>query len=460
MQLNNLIVSISLAVSTVSAFNLFGGPTKSELAIVHGGNMSAIYAASYLAPFASDDAEEASYELIDDHEDLIEDRHGSVVSLRKRGDDCQKYHKVVRGDNCWLLGLKYNVNMSSIYEWNDHINSKCTNLYPGKSYCVSKGSDSSVLEKACVDTYFVKDADTCITVAKQHNITLDQFYDMNPSVNRGSCDNLLTGGNYCIKEQPQLTLNNKVVANKAAKKKTSAISTKVSRSTKHYKSHTKKRTSRRTSATTTSTKKTASIKKKYVKKTTLKKTSTKKSTTTTKKTTTKKTTTKKPTTTTTTTKKSITTTTKKPTTTTTTTTKKPTTTTTTTTKTTTTSTKTTTTSKEPQASSSSDKRKLLQKNSALTYYWIAHPDDGDHGGKDVTVKTCDGKALGTVPSEYADALVMEGTGVLGNKIVNLGGCSCSNYKCFMEVDKKEDPYGLTCKSTLYKIKDILLTLLL
>lgn len=93
MQLNNLIVSISLAVSTVSAFNLFGGPTKSELAIVHGGNMSAIYAASYLAPFASDDAEEASYELIDDHEDLIEDRHGSVVSLRKRGDDCQKYHK-------------------------------------------------------------------------------------------------------------------------------------------------------------------------------------------------------------------------------------------------------------------------------------------------------------------------------------------------------------------------------
>lgn len=79
----------------------------------------------------------------------------------------------------------------------------------------------------------------------------------------------------------------------------------------------------------------------------------------------------------------------------------------------------------------------------MTYYWIAHPDDYDHGGKSVTVKTCDGDSLGTVSEKYADALVMEGTGVVGNKVINLGGCSCSDYKCFMEVDKKEDPYGLT-----------------
>jgi hypothetical protein len=40
---------------------------------------------------------------------------------------------------------------------------------------------------------------------------------------------------------------------------------------------------------------------------------------------------------------------------------------------------------------------------------------------------------------------MEGTGVIGSKIVNLGGCSCSGYKCFEIIDKKSDPYGLTCK---------------
>lgn len=37
-------------------------------------------------------------------------------------------------------------------EWNEQINSKCTNLYPGKSYCVRKDGVST-LEKACVQTH-------------------------------------------------------------------------------------------------------------------------------------------------------------------------------------------------------------------------------------------------------------------------------------------------------------------
>lgn len=92
MHINSIIVSISLAASTVSAFNLLG--LKSEIAIVHG-NLTTVnnFAASYLAPFATDDASEVPYELIDDHEDLVQDRKGSIVSLRKRGDDCEKYHK-------------------------------------------------------------------------------------------------------------------------------------------------------------------------------------------------------------------------------------------------------------------------------------------------------------------------------------------------------------------------------
>lgn len=92
MHLNSLIVSISLAASTVSALNFLS--LKNDIAIVHG-NLTGInnFAASYLAPFAADDAVETPYELIDDHEDLIEDRHGSIVSLRKRGDDCLNYHK-------------------------------------------------------------------------------------------------------------------------------------------------------------------------------------------------------------------------------------------------------------------------------------------------------------------------------------------------------------------------------
>lgn len=211
---------------------------------------------------------------------------------------------------------------------------------------------------------------------------------MNHSVHRGSCDNLLTGAHYCVKlgeERPVTIATTSIdIKNKVAKKTTtSRRHTKSSRTTKRVKTTTRKRTTKKSTTTTTTT------------------------------TTTSTTTTTKPTTTTTTT--------------------------------------TTTTSAKPkpteasEASSSSDKRKLLQKNSALTYYWIAHPDDYDSDGKSIDVKTCDGKSLGTVPQSYADALVMEGTGIIGNKVINLGGCTCHDYKCFMEVDKKEDPYGLTCK---------------
>jgi len=88
----------------------------------------------------------------------------------------------------------------------------------------------------------------------------------------------------------------------------------------------------------------------------------------------------------------------------------------------------------------------LQSKSAFTYYWIAQPGDYS-GGKSVSVKTCSGKTIGSVGENYADALVMEGTGVVGSKIVNLGGCSCSGYKCFELVDKESDPYGLTSFGT-------------
>jgi hypothetical protein len=89
---------------------------------------------------------------------------------------------------------------------------------------------------------------------------------------------------------------------------------------------------------------------------------------------------------------------------------------------------------------------LLQKGSAFTYYWIAHSKDYS-GGKIVEVKTCAGKTIAKVQQSYADALVMEGTGQVGNQVINLGGCSCNGYKCFEILDKGTDPYGLTAYDT-------------
>ncbi|KAL9550201.1 hypothetical protein MBANPS3_004830 [Mucor bainieri] len=408
MQIIQSVLLVAAAASTASAFSF-----RSGIAIVHGNlsmPVNANFAASYLAPFAPEDAVEQPFELIDDHEDLITNRHGNIVSLRKRGDDCQKYHKAISGDNCYTLALKYNVPEESLYEWNDQINSKCTNLYIGKSYCVKKDGET-LLETACIKTYVVQSTDTCISVSKAHGIELESFYKMNPTVNKGSCNNLLTGGSYCVKESAKSVSN--AIVNKAAKKMSSSTTTTTSTTAKtSRKRRGTKKKSRSTRASSTRRTKASQKSKK----------STTKKTTTTTRTTTRTTTTKKPTTTTTTTttRRRTTTTTKRPT--------------------------TTKKEEEPKASSSSEKkdsRKLLQKGSDLTYYWIAHPDDYEHGGKSVTVKTCDGDSLGTVSEKYADALVMEGTGIVGSKVINLGGCSCSDYKCFMEVDKKEDPYGLT-----------------
>ncbi|KAF7730567.1 hypothetical protein EC973_001948 [Apophysomyces ossiformis] len=101
---------------------------------------------------------------------------------------------------------------------------------------------------------------------------------------------------------------------------------------------------------------------------------------------------------------------------------------------------------DSSSSDSKEKRRKIQSGAAFTYYWIAQPNDYK-GGKSVAVKTCSGKTIGTVNEKYADALVMEGTGVVGSKIVNLGSCSCNNYKCFEEVNKKDDPFGLTAYGT-------------
>lgn len=109
--------------------------------------------------------------------------------------------------------------------------------------------------------------------------------------------------------------------------------------------------------------------------------------------------------------------------------------------------KKTTTKKSTSKTTSKEVRKKLQTKSAFTYYWIAQPNDYKETGKSVTVKTCSGASIGSVPEVYANALVLEGTGVVGSKIVNLGGCTCSGYKCFELVNKKSDPYGLTSYGT-------------
>ncbi|CAO3595082.1 unnamed protein product [Absidia cylindrospora] len=278
------------------------------------------YSDYYLAPFGDESVPESDFELVE------RDEHaGSVpepfIQLAKRAE-CAKYHTASGSDNCINLSKKYGIKLDQFYEWNS------------EKYCVAAGSgssdkdsdDSSSSSSGCAKTQKATSSDTCEKLAKSNDISLNTFYDLNPNVHRGSCDNIDNGKSYCVK---------------AGGKSDDDVSGKVSQlgSKVPPKKSNKKRPS------------TSSDKK--------------------------------------------------------------------------------------------EKRTKLQTNTAFTYYWIATPDSYKTGGKKVTIKSCSGESLGKVSEDYGDALVMEGSGLLGSKIVNLGGCSCSNYKCFEEVDKKDDPYGLT-----------------
>lgn len=165
-------------------------------------------------------------------------------------------------------------------------------------------------------------SDNCVNLAKSYGLTLDQFYDLNPSID-SSCSNLNTGSHYCVKANDGTTA-----------------------------------TTTTTTAASTATSK-VSVK-----------------------------------------------------------------------------------SAKKSSKDTTEVRKKLQTGSDFTYYWIAQEDDYDNGSK-VAVKTCSGSTIGHVSEDYADALVMEGTGVVGSKIINLGACDCNGYKCFELVNKHTDPYGLT-----------------
>lgn len=182
-------------------------------------------------------------------------------------------------------------------------------------------------------------SDTCISVAKKYGLSLNEFYNLNSQVHRGSCDNLDTGKYYCV-------------ASGGSNDKSSSKET----SKKDDKKDDDDDVSKKVTNMASKTKKSSKSKSK--------------------------------------------------------------------------------------SSSKSEKRKKLQSKAAFTYYWIAQQSDYK-GGSKVAIKTCGGKTIAKVNENYADALVMEGTGVVGNKIVNLGGCSCNAYKCFEEINRSEEPYGIT-----------------
>ena len=77
----------------------------------------------------------------------------------------------------------------------------------------------------------------------------------------------------------------------------------------------------------------------------------------------------------------------------------------------------------------------------LTYYWVTL--ESDYGGAaDTTLYDRSCVALATVPSAFADSLVIEGTGRLadGRTLNYAGSCPCAFSPCFVVLDAQH-PWG-------------------
>ncbi|KAI9306039.1 hypothetical protein BJ944DRAFT_287335 [Cunninghamella echinulata] len=371
------------------------------------------------------------YELIHgaDHEF---NQRGQWVNLYKRhGDTCSKYHTVSYGETCSTIVDQYGIRLDELYSWNSQINSHCTNLKPTKKYCVSK--NGAALAGGCSKYHKVITGDTCTKVAKKYGLTAGQFYDLNDNINRGKCDNLYLGQQYCVEVNTSSFGSKKsaVQHSKDKKKHEAAKSEKKKQVAKANQqqsqgdeekgkkdkeetsdSEEKKKVELEESTKAEQKKKEEEKAKKKQEEEAAKAERKKEEEEEEKK------------------KEEAAAKAKK--------------------------------EKEDEDKEGEDdddklvdkitnlkQRHRLRRGARLTYYWTAHPEDYDEGGKKVTIKTCSGKSIAKVSEDYADALVMEGSGVVtSSKIVNLGGCSCSSdYECFMELDANEEPYGLTSYGT-------------
>ncbi|KAL2807585.1 hypothetical protein BJX63DRAFT_436907 [Aspergillus granulosus] len=140
-------------------------------------------------------------------------------------DTCN-VHTLQANQTCYDITLAYNstFTVTQLISWNPDINRDCSNLEVmiGTHLCVSAPGDtggSSVTTTTtstiatptaaptnvangtntrCAKYYEVVHGDTCSSLTVMMAISLDDFYFLNPEVNKTSCNNLLAGSSYCV----------------------------------------------------------------------------------------------------------------------------------------------------------------------------------------------------------------------------------------------------------------------
>lgn len=70
---------------------------------------------------------------------------------------------------------------------------------PQSASLIRRDWSCPALIQGCTKSYLVTSG-TCDSVAAANNITPDKFYELNPSLNRPSCNNMYSGCSYCVEK--------------------------------------------------------------------------------------------------------------------------------------------------------------------------------------------------------------------------------------------------------------------
>ncbi|OOF93376.1 carbohydrate-binding module family 50 protein, partial [Aspergillus carbonarius ITEM 5010] len=134
--------------------------------------------------------------------------------------DCGRYYVVQAGDDCSLIALNNTISITLFEEINPSVNSECTNLVPGLSYCVfpvanwnstnatttATATPSYVTAPAptlsgttadCYEWHVIAMGDYCALLESEYGITFAQLQYWNSNLN-STCGNLVLGDAYCV----------------------------------------------------------------------------------------------------------------------------------------------------------------------------------------------------------------------------------------------------------------------
>lgn len=130
-------------------------------------------------------------------------------------ENCNKFHKVVSGDQCGVIASDNGVSIEDFYSWNPAVGGECRTLIVGYHVCVgiiggvpppttTTGNGISTptptqtgMVGNCNKFHKVVSGDQCGAIADDNSISLDNFYSWNPAVG-SDCRTLIVGYNVCV----------------------------------------------------------------------------------------------------------------------------------------------------------------------------------------------------------------------------------------------------------------------